>query len=86
MREYRMFCMQRSDRWRGVRQGSLKAGIVLILFCASWAHSDTEQANNPVREMLLAHFETVQGNYRRMVKSLTLPSDLGLSQADLRPH
>ena len=38
----------------------LKRSFFLFFFCAARVRSDTETADDPVREMLLAHFETVQ--------------------------
>jgi hypothetical protein len=62
---------------------SLRVGILLIFFSAGAVRSDTEAPADPVREMLLAHFQTVQGSYRRMIESLPIPPDLGLSRNEL---
>jgi len=67
-----------STRWL-----PLRLGILLFLFSAAGARAETEAPSDPVREMLLAHFQTVQGSYHRMVKSLALPANLGLSQEEL---
>src|ERR1019366_4373504 len=57
--------------------------ILLFLFLTGAARAETEAPEDPVREVLLAHFQTVQPDYRRTVKSLDLPPDLGLSRGDL---
>jgi len=66
-----------------IRCVSLRIGILLILFSAGGVRSETDAPADPVREMLLAHFESVQGVYRGLVKSLVLTPDLGLSRKEL---
>jgi len=62
---------------------SLKTWIFFILFLAVSARCEMDAPADPVREMLLAHYNSVQGDYRRLFKNLTLPSDLGLTSDDL---
>ena len=62
---------------------SFQIGVLLVLLSTGAAISETDSQPDPVREMLVAHFQSVQGSYRRTIKSMTLPANLGLSQKDL---
>lgn len=60
-------------------------GLILGLFLlpARQSRADSPIPDDPAREMLLARFQSVQGDYRQAVKTLPLLPTLGLSHADL---
>jgi len=57
--------------------------LFLVVFINPGSRAETDMPSDPVREMLLAHYQTVERDYQRLIKKLTLPVNLGLNQADL---
>jgi len=56
---------------------------ILISVAGALLYAEIEAPADPVRDMLLAHYESVEKGYRNLISGLSLPLELGLTAQDL---